>query len=664
MDKLGRLNYRQQLIVNLLVNNDRVTSNELAKATKVTTRTIITDMAIISEFIESFGAQCIAKRNFGYSIKVIDEDLFVTLKELLRSKSAHMNISANTDKSRLIYVLCKLLISSSPIKMSELCEDLYISMSTLYPVLNKAYKYFASYHIDVFTNSKGIRISGNEQMLRVAMAELVDVKGTELSMVPNEFNIHVGCDDSTRQNIRHSFLKVLRNSGISVRDSVSHRLAMYLVIVGNRIKMNHHIYLDEHVISEVQSTVFYSIAKHIFISLQNIDLIYDVDQSEICFLAILLLCNLDINIKRDARSLAPYLNETVTLIEKNIINRFNDLNMPSFSNLDGFEDILWQALLPIVSSKHYGIDGYLHYDFTYKKTYNNNPLCNFFAIICEQCITETINNNISQNDIYILSYVFESFLISIDYKIRKLRVLTTNSLGTHFALVQTKNLLKRYSDLIESITPCELYEIRGFNSNDYDIVLCENVTVGKQETGWFGYNYDYPASTISFKNNGKDYNHIFNNVLYLAYRIDETIPYFHNAYFLELPINATQLNEFITYLVDNYSRNECIDQFKSFVSIQINNLYESNDLLQFIFVPLSYCKDTTFNVYKCKYGKNKMKNKYFIFMALGIYEDLRVIKSLSTILQKLTVNVADLQAFCKNPSTYSQRYIIESLIVE
>lgn len=664
MDKLSRLNSRQQLIVNLLVNKDHVTSNDLARATKVTTRTIISDMAIISEFIESFGAQCIAKRNFGYSIKVIDDSSFVTLKELLRSKSAYMNITANSDKSRFIYVICKFLIATEPIKMSELCDDLYISMSTLYPVLNRAYKYFSSYHLRVITNSKGIRITGSEQLLRIAMAELVDVKGTEYNMIPTEFNIHVGCDDNTRQNIRHSFLKVLRSSGISVRDSVSHRLAMYLVIVGNRIKMGRHIFLEEHIVSELQTTIFYSIAKQIFESIQEINVIYDVDQSEICFLAILLLCNLDINIKRDAKSLAPYLNEKVSLIEKSIIERFNALNMPSFNYLDGFEDVLWQALLPIVSSKHYGIDGYLHYDFTYKKTYNNNPLCNYFAIICQQCITRTISNHVSQNDLYVLSYVFESFLISVDYKIRKLKVLTTNSLGTHFALVQTKNLLNRYSDLIESITPCELYEIRGFNPDDYDVVLCENVTVGKQETGWFGYNYDYPASTISFKNNGKDFNHIYNNVLYLAYRINETIPIFCNANLFEFPIKTGQLDEFISYLVDKYSQRTYIDEFKHNLTSQMNNLYESSDQLQFLFVPSIYCKDVSFDVYKYKYGKNKMKNKYIVFVVLEKYNDLKVVKSLSTILQKLAVNIVELEDFCNDTASYSQRYIIESLKVE
>ena len=86
--------------------------------------------------------------------------------------------------------------------------------------------------------------------------------------------------------------------------------------------------------------------------------------------------------------------------------------------------------------------------------------------------------------------------------------------------MQAKDLQKRYPDLIESITGMELYEIRGTDPKDYDVVLVGNGSPGQ---GLFGYNYTYPASLLLMTLQGRDYNRIHNDVLINAYQLPQVL---------------------------------------------------------------------------------------------------------------------------------------------
>ena len=118
-----------------------------------------------------------------------------------------------------------------------------------------------------------------------------------------------------------------------------------------------------------------------------------------------------------------------------------------------------------------------------------------------------------------------AIITETSYPLKPLRILTTHSLTRNNALIQANNLKKIFPSLIKSITPAELYELRGMDLSSYDIVLCENVQPGEKDQGMFGYNYNLPASHIMVAGSGSDFGTIYNSVLTLAFKIDECLSY-------------------------------------------------------------------------------------------------------------------------------------------
>ena len=68
---------RQESIIYQLAVSDRpLTTDELAKRLSVSSRTIKYEMTEVRERLRGIGAELIAKRNEGYSLHVIDQELF------------------------------------------------------------------------------------------------------------------------------------------------------------------------------------------------------------------------------------------------------------------------------------------------------------------------------------------------------------------------------------------------------------------------------------------------------------------------------------------------------------------------------------------------------------------------------------------------------------
>lgn len=58
----------------------------------------------------------------------------------------------------------------------------------------------------------------------------------ELDQSDEEYARWIGCEFQEWQDIRHAVLRVLRVNGFAVRDSISQRIAMYLILAQNRCR--------------------------------------------------------------------------------------------------------------------------------------------------------------------------------------------------------------------------------------------------------------------------------------------------------------------------------------------------------------------------------------------------------------------------------------------
>lgn len=96
-------------------------------------------------------------------------------------------------------------------------------------------------------------------------------------------------------------------------------------------------------------------------------------------------------------------------------------------------------------------------------------------------------------------------------------------LGTEYARIQTEGLKERYPELVEEITPMNLYELRRIDPAECDGVLLGNGA--EQEEGIKpGYRYDYPVELLLLIRNERDFDRVYNTLLVEAYQYRQQLP--------------------------------------------------------------------------------------------------------------------------------------------
>ena len=162
-------------------------------------------MIQIEDVLKQNGARLIAKRNSGYSIEVASEERFADLREQLRSKSAHINLMNSKEGELFLYLTRKLVAGNQWITETRLCNEFYISPFQLNSLMKKISLFFESFRLNLLSSTKGVKISGSEQMIRVAMTELTELRSADSGNAAQDeqFEMWTGCSFQERPDIRH-----------------------------------------------------------------------------------------------------------------------------------------------------------------------------------------------------------------------------------------------------------------------------------------------------------------------------------------------------------------------------------------------------------------------------------------------------------------------------
>lgn len=153
---------------------DYVTSAELAAETGVTSRTIKSDVAKLNEFLADYQIRIQSKTGSGYRLIVSPESRLKEVCCLFYDKEAdEIGKIPNSREERAEYIQKKLLRLDSYITLDALCEELYVSRSTMDGDMEQVRRFFALYEIEVIRRShRGIQLEGTEISFRRCIAKL------------------------------------------------------------------------------------------------------------------------------------------------------------------------------------------------------------------------------------------------------------------------------------------------------------------------------------------------------------------------------------------------------------------------------------------------------------------------------------------------------------
>ena len=304
---------QEELINYLYTHNEKVTANILSKALNLSIRTIKSYIAELNMNYPSL----ISSSNRGY---VIDK---VKANSLLQYKD---DIPQDYE-SRCIYIIKKTLLEKQDyIDIFDLCEELFISYSTLKKDIYKMNTSFANFKITFSSENNKLHVGGSEQnkrkLISHVMSEEVSGNFLNLTLLQESFPDY-DLDDAC------TLIKdICKQHHYYLNDFSCVNFILHVTIMVSRINHSNHI-INNNELIQVTNKNDEKIAKELCLALEQVFNV-SFNSSEILEIYILFKNNANY-INDENENVSLLVSDEIIQITKNIIKNVDE---HFFINLD------------------------------------------------------------------------------------------------------------------------------------------------------------------------------------------------------------------------------------------------------------------------------------------------------------------------------------------
>lgn len=304
---------QEELINYLYTHNEKVTANILSKALNLSIRTIKSYIAELNMNYPSL----ISSSNRGY---VIDK---VKANSLLQYKD---DIPQDYE-SRCIYIIKKTLLEKQDyIDIFDLCEELFISYSTLKKDIYKMNTSFANFKITFSSENNKLHVGGSEQnkrkLISHVMSEEVSGNFLNLTLLQESFPDY-DLDDAC------TLIKdICKQHHYYLNDFSCVNFILHVTIMVSRINHGNHI-INNNELIQVTNKNNEKIAKELCLALEQVFNV-SFNSSEILEIYILFKNNANY-INDENENVSLLVSDEIIQITKNIIKNVDE---HFFINLD------------------------------------------------------------------------------------------------------------------------------------------------------------------------------------------------------------------------------------------------------------------------------------------------------------------------------------------
>lgn len=209
-------------IIHLLSKDSWTSSSELAKALAVSSRQIRKYIRELKEIDENL----IESSYYGYRLKKMPDIL-------------HKNSIEFSGNTRTTYIIQKLIILPQGIHVYDLCDEMFISETTLENDLKKVKRILSEFNLQIKREHGNILLIGNEQKKRKLMNHLLSGIGSEsikfgskLSILQGEYNV---------SNFNEPIHKILEKNQLIADEYAFNNIIFHLIITIDRIRSENNI---------------------------------------------------------------------------------------------------------------------------------------------------------------------------------------------------------------------------------------------------------------------------------------------------------------------------------------------------------------------------------------------------------------------------------------
>lgn len=256
----------------LMGSTQPLTGQYLAGKLEVSSRTVRDDIKVLNDLLDNNGASVQSKRGTGYDLIIEDNTRFRSfLTDLIKTEESSDGIPTTPD-SRILYMIKRLLLTKTAIKLDDLAEEMHVSKSTLQGDLKILRNILGKHHLKIDSKPNyGMRVLGSELNRRFAMSEyLFNRSHSSPDQVwMDQLAAIVNLSKDKLTDVWVLLLDQLKEHQVTLSDIAINNLFVHIAIAYKRIKEGHHVDLVQQEIQDIESKKEFKVASNIVSEVQQ-----------------------------------------------------------------------------------------------------------------------------------------------------------------------------------------------------------------------------------------------------------------------------------------------------------------------------------------------------------------------------------------------------------
>ncbi|MEK3788186.1 BglG family transcription antiterminator [Paenibacillus sp. FSL K6-1230] len=274
-------------LLHLLISEQIVSSEYLAKLLNVSSRTIRTDLKELSALLSTHGATIKSLKGAGYQLEIHDEQRFRhLLKQLKENEAATPQQVSGSSESRHRFLIRKLLLTEEYFRLEDLADLLFVSRPTIQNDIREVRRILKNYGLTLENRPHyGVKIKGSETQLRYCMSDYIFSR-TEIA--PESTHSPSILSDEEMDLIREVILERIEVNDIILSDIALNNLVIHIAIACKRIRDERYVSFYPQEMKKIEAQKEFGVASEIVSSLER-KMNHSFPFAEVAYIAVHLL---------------------------------------------------------------------------------------------------------------------------------------------------------------------------------------------------------------------------------------------------------------------------------------------------------------------------------------------------------------------------------------
>ncbi|MDD3251080.1 MAG: BglG family transcription antiterminator [Lachnospiraceae bacterium] len=436
-----------------LDGDEAVSSESLSNKLLLSSRTIRNELRELKTVLEKEGAHLISSTKVGYLLVVEDQEKY---DQFLKTLGEEETIPV-TSEERVQYLLEVLLTNGQEyVKLEDLCDQLYVSKSTLTANLKEVRKLLDEYGLELITRpGYGIQVKGSEFSLRLCLAASAVAQ--------------LETDDETKraelEKIAKCTLKGLEDSRLKISEASYQNLIVHIYIAIKRIQEGNHVPLEKTHMEQISKEMEFGCAQQISSLLEEAFSI-EIPRTETGYIAIHLASKRIMECSHNDGNLV--INDEIYEIVHHMLEVIKENYNIDFHNDLELIMLLAAHLVPFSTRIQYGMklknpllsEIKSHYAMAY-----------MMAVTACGFLEQYYEKRIQEDEIGYFAFPINLALERRRSGIEKKNIIVVCSTGRGSSQLLSYRLKSEFGKYINQITTCDVLELKQVDLKDIDYVI-------------------------------------------------------------------------------------------------------------------------------------------------------------------------------------------------